>query len=352
MAPKGGVQKSQHFRGFAFHKSRGQHILKNAAVSDTMVEKAQLRPTDTVLEVGAGTGNLTVRLLRHAKRVIAFEVDPRMIIELTKRVQALGPELASRLEVVHGDVLRANWPFFDVFVANIPYQISSPLLFRLLAHRPAFRCAVIMFQREFAQRLVARPGDAAYCRLAVNVQLLARVEHLMKVSRNSFRPPPRVDSSVMRIQPRQPAPPLDFREWDGLLRLCFARKHRTLGSLFGQMRVVRLLQENRLLIQRQQQQQQQNEENDVERPMDTTDLLQMAHEDDEKEEVETAESLSSPDSDTEQCQQATALSASRSEIHQILEEQGLHQARAAKMSLEDFLRLLCAFQAHGFRFSS
>jgi 18S rRNA (adenine1779-N6/adenine1780-N6)-dimethyltransferase len=72
-------------------------------------------------------------------------------------------------------------PYFDICVANIPYQISSPLTFKLLAHRPAFRAAVIMFQHEFAMRLVARPGNSLYCRLAVNTQLLARVFHLLKV---------------------------------------------------------------------------------------------------------------------------------------------------------------------------
>jgi 18S rRNA (adenine1779-N6/adenine1780-N6)-dimethyltransferase len=341
MSPKRSVEKRKQFRGFPFHKSRGQHILKNAAVTDAMVEKAQLRPTDTVLEVGAGTGNLTVRLLKYAKKVVAFEVDPRMIIELTKRVQALGPELASRLEVIHGDVLRANWPFFDVFVANIPYQISSPLLFRLLAHRPAFRSAVIMFQREFAQRLIARPGDPAYGRLAVNVQLLARVEHLMKVSRNSFRPPPRVDSSVVRIQLRQPAPPLDFREWDGLLRLCFARKHRTLGSLFGQSRVVQLLQTNRARIR----DEAAKSQNTTSADTTASALMEMVNDTDlaldDTDENENAASSFVPPPDVMdtvplEAEDGSALTAVRTEIHGILSEQGLLQTRAAKMSLEDF----------------
>lgn len=76
--------------------------------------------------------------------------------------------------------MKADLPYFDLCVANIPYQISSPLVFKLLAHRPAFRAAVIMFQHEFAMRLVAKPGDALFCRLAVNTQLLARVSHLLK----------------------------------------------------------------------------------------------------------------------------------------------------------------------------
>ena len=76
--------------------------------------------------------------------------------------------------------MKVELPYFDLCVANIPYQISSPLVFKLLAHRPAFRAAVIMFQHEFAMRLVAKPGDALFCRLAVNTQLLARVSHLLK----------------------------------------------------------------------------------------------------------------------------------------------------------------------------
>lgn len=85
------------------------------------------------------------------------------------------------LQVIQGDVLKIELPYFDVCVANIPYQISSPLTFKLLAHRPFCRAAVIMFQHEFAMRLVAKPGESNYCRLAVNTQLLARVDHLLKV---------------------------------------------------------------------------------------------------------------------------------------------------------------------------
>lgn len=83
-------------------------------------------------------------------------------------------------------------PFFDVCVANIPYQISSPLVFKLLSQKPMFRCAILMFQKEFAQRLIAKAGSDLYCRLSVNVQLLAKVDHLIKVGKNNFKPPPKV----------------------------------------------------------------------------------------------------------------------------------------------------------------
>ena len=235
--------ESGNRQGLQFNTGLGQHILKNPQVVTAIVNKAALRSTDTVLEIGPGTGNLTVQMLDKAKKVIACEVDPRMVAELQKRV--LGTPMQSKLQIVVGDVIKTeNLPFFDVCVANVPYQISSPLVFKLLLHRPFFRCAILMFQREFAQRLVAQAGDKLYCRLSINTQLLARVDHIMKVDRKNFRPPPKVESSVVRIEPRQPPPPINFKEWDGLTRICFVRKNKTLSSLFGTTAVLVMLEKN------------------------------------------------------------------------------------------------------------
>jgi 18S rRNA (adenine1779-N6/adenine1780-N6)-dimethyltransferase len=230
-------------RGIEFNKTHGQHILRNPLIVSSIVEKAGVHRTDIVLEVGPGTGNLTVRLLDAAKRVIAYEVDARMAVETFKRVQ--GTPAEAKLQLVQGDVLKQQLPYFDICVANTPYQISSPLVFRLLAHRPMFRAAVLMFQREFALRLTAKPGDDMYCRLSVNTQLLARVTHIMKVARNNFRPPPKVESSVVRIEPRNPPPAVNFLEWDGLLRICFQRKHRMLRAIFLQKSVIKTLSQFR-----------------------------------------------------------------------------------------------------------
>lgn len=229
-------------QGILFRKDAGQHILKNPLVINGIIEKAALAPTDVVLEVGPGTGNMTVKLLEKCKKVIACEIDPRLVAELQKRVQ--GTPLASKLQIIVGDVLKMDLPFFDVCVANLPYQISSPFVFKLLLHRPFFRCAVLMFQREFAQRLVAEPGNKLYCRLSVNTQLLARVDHLMKVSKNNFKPPPKVESSVVRIEPRNPPPPINFKEWDGLIRVVFVRKNKTLSSSFRCKAVLELIEKN------------------------------------------------------------------------------------------------------------
>lgn len=140
--------------------------------------------------------------------------------------------------------MKVQLPFFDVCVANLPYQISSPFVFKLLAHRPMFRCAVIMFQEEFAKRLSAKPGDELYCRLSVNTQLLAKVDQLLKVGKNNFRPPPKVESRVVRIEPKNPPPPVNFTEWDGMIKILFNRKNKTLHSCFTTKSVLSLLEEN------------------------------------------------------------------------------------------------------------
>ena len=174
------------------NKSRGQHFLENPEIIKSIVQKSAVCPTDVVLEIGPGNGNLTKLLLDSAQKVIAIEVDSRMIGELTKRFPSYS-ETGKKLVLIKGDAIKTQWPFFDLCVANLPYQISSPVIFKLLCHRPIFRCAVLMVQREFAMRMVAQPGTECYCRLSVNVQMLAKVDHLMKVGKKNFRPPPKVE---------------------------------------------------------------------------------------------------------------------------------------------------------------
>ena len=227
-----------------FNHSLGQHILKNPLVIKSIIEKSAIRASDTVLEVGPGTGNLTVRLLEVAKKVICVEYDTRMIAELQKRV--LGTEHQHKLQIIHGDVLKVDLPFFDICVANLPYQISSPFTFKLLSHRPMFRCAVLMYQREFAQRLIAQPGNPLFCRLSLNTQLLARVAHLIKVSPNSFRPPPKsgILSSSYRAHLYLLLHQLLRMGWSG--QLCFTRKNKTLRAIFNNKHVIELMHKNYL----------------------------------------------------------------------------------------------------------
>ncbi|EEC50009.1 predicted protein [Phaeodactylum tricornutum CCAP 1055/1] len=227
--------------------SLGQHFLKNPAVISSIIDKAGLKATDVVLEIGPGTGNMTVPMLQRAKKVVALEFDSRMVREVLKRTE--GTDLAHKLQVIQGDAMKTAWPFFDCMIANLPYQISSQVVFKLLSHRPMFRCAVLMFQEEFALRLSARPGEALYCRLSVNTQLLAKVDQLLKVGKQNFRPPPKVESRVVRIELKNPPPPVNFTEWDGMIRLLFNRKNKTLRSVLNTKSVMKLLEDNRRTVQ-------------------------------------------------------------------------------------------------------
>ncbi|TKW37709.1 hypothetical protein SEVIR_1G065766v4 [Setaria viridis] len=333
--------------GIPFEKSKGQHILRNPAQVDSIVAKAGLKPTDTVLEIGPGTGNLTKRLLEAGvKAVVAVELDPRMVLELNRRFQ--GHPLSSRLKVIQGDVLKCDLPYFDICVANIPYQISSPLTFKLLSHRPIFRCAVIMFQREFAMRLVAQPGDSLYCRLSVNVQLLSRVSHLLRVPRNNFRPPPKVDSSVVRIEPTKPLPSVSFKEWDGLVRICFNRKNKTLGSIFKQKRVLELLEKNYKTMQSLQLTQ---DAEMGEEKMSADDVALLANMVEDLS-METGDEKEDDEMEMDDADMVGGGAASfKEKIMGILQQGDFAEKRGSKLGQEDFSNLLSLFNKAGIHFS-
>lgn len=317
----------------------GQHFLKNPMVVKGIVDKSNIRPTDIVMEVGPGTGNMTVRLLEVAKKVIAVELDPRMVAELDKRVD--GTPYRQKMELVHGDVLKIDpLPYFDVFVANIPYQISSPLTFKLLAHRPCFRTAIILLQSEFAERLSAKPGDKCYCRLSVNTQLLAKVEQVMKVGKNNFRPPPKVDSRVVRLEPFNPPPPVDFVEWDGMVRICFSRKNKTLRSIFCQKTNLKLLTTNRdKLIAK--------SASSASVLMDEVATAAAAASDDELDGMEEEEN-----EDDDEEEEGKEVDPMKVLVEQVLERAGMSQLRSSKLSIDQFLELLATFNEAGLHFAS
>nr|CAD1819138.1 unnamed protein product [Ananas comosus var. bracteatus] len=214
----------------------GQHLLASPRALDAVARRAGVGPGDTVLEVGPGTGNLTVRLLALARRVVAVEVDPRMVDALRDRVSRLG--LLDRLTVISGDAMKTEFPEFDLCVANIPYGISSPLIGKLLFGPCHFRSATLLLQKEFARRLVAVPGDSEYNRLAANVRLVANVELLMDVSKKDFIPCPKVDSSLVKIRPKAEVPAVDLDEWLAFTRTCFSKKNKTLGAIFKQKKKI------------------------------------------------------------------------------------------------------------------
>ena len=195
-----------------------------------------------------------------------------------------------------------------------------------------------MVQREFAMRLCAKPGDELYCRLSVNTQLLSKADHLMKVSKNSFRPPPKVDSSVVRLEPKNPPPLVNFVEWDGLVRLCFNRKNRTLGAIFRTKSVLKLIADNlktqRVLA------------GGMEPPpSQAAAATPMAMDDDDDDDGDGDGAAAAGGRDE-------ALAGARGVVDRVLEESGYAEQRSAKMDLDDFMRLLAAFNAAGVHFTN
>lgn len=141
-------------------------------------------------------------------------------------------------QVICGDALKTRFPHFDICVANVPYGISSPLILKMLFDTRNFRSATLLLQKEFAKRLLANPGDSEFNRLAVNVKLVADVQFLMDVSKRDFVPCPKVDSSLVRIQPKPEIPRVDLEEWGAFVRTCFCQKNKTLGAIFKQKKKV------------------------------------------------------------------------------------------------------------------
>ncbi|PWA94563.1 18S rRNA dimethylase DIM1 [Artemisia annua] len=218
------------------YKSKGQHLLTNPRIIDSIVRSSGVGPEDTVLEIGPGTGNLTMKLLEVAKKVVAVEVDKRMVEVLGTRVSESG--FSDKLTIISKDALKADFPEFDLVVANIPYCISSPLVAKFVFGGYKFRSATLLVQKEFATRLLANPGDSEFNRLAVNVKLVADVEHVMNVSKRDFVPVPKVDSSVVIIRLKSEVPDVDLNEWWAFTKTCFGKKNKTLGATFRQKKKV------------------------------------------------------------------------------------------------------------------
>ena len=351
LASSAGQKKTSMQGGIQFLKSYGQHILKNPMIVNSIIEKGGVKSTDVVLEIGPGTGNLTMRLLETAKKVIAIEFDPRMVLELQRRVQ--GTPHQQNLTIISGDFLKVDLPYFDVCVANVPYQISSPLVFKLLSHRPMFRAATLMFQREFAMRLCVQAGDPMYCRLSVNTQLLARTTHLLKVGKNNFRPPPKVDSSVVRIEPRPlNTIPVNFKEWDGLVRLCFGRKNKTLGGIFRTKTVLELLGTNYKTYQALQV----NNGTGISASAKMLGAASMGQKKSGKKKKKggTREGLGDMDVDMlggAELHDPTTPDGVRKLLEEVLATNGHENMRASKMTQDDFLNLLATFNEKGIHFA-
>lgn len=217
----------------------GQHFLTRKSTLDRIADSACGERAPLVIEIGAGRGALTESLLERAGKVVAIEVDPVLIHYLRQKFRdALD---ADRLILVESDILKTDLGALigrdawgpAVIAGNLPYYITSPILERLFAARASWKLAVILVQAEVAARIVAEPGSRDYGYLSVQVQVQARAERLFEVPRASFRPPPKVDSAVVRLEPGEPLGDFEIDNLPLFLKFagnCFRYKRKTLRN--------------------------------------------------------------------------------------------------------------------------
>ena len=241
-------------RGLAPHKKLGQNFLVDRTIPRRIVDLAALQPEDRVLEVGVGLGALTRPLAAAVREVVGIEADSGII-----RLHQESGDLPENVRLIHADVL--DLQLADLcpsgerlkLVANLPYSISTPFLFRLLAQRDCLHSAVLMLQREVAQRLCAAPGSKEYGAPTVLLAACADVETLFRVDPECFHPRPRVDSQVIRISffPK-PARLVTLGHFDQslftrLVRAAFAQRRKTLANALLPLVGDRTLLADRLL---------------------------------------------------------------------------------------------------------
>jgi 16S rRNA (adenine1518-N6/adenine1519-N6)-dimethyltransferase len=183
--------------GIKLDKRKGQNYLIDKDVLSRIIHSADLSKTDTVLEIGAGIGTLTIPLAKNAGKVIAVEQDRKIAAILVKRLKKLQ---ISNVEIIIGDATKIAFPKFNKVVSNLPYKISSPITFKILKYN--FELAVLMYQMEFAERMIAYPGDSNYSRLSVMIHFYTNAEMLFKVSKKVFLPKPKVSSAVIMLTPK------------------------------------------------------------------------------------------------------------------------------------------------------
>ncbi len=182
-------------------KKLGQNFVHDGNIVRKIVKDAKLEPNDVVLEVGPGLGSLTLGLLPHCSRVIAVDIDQRFVAQLPKTVNKYEPEFLNRLEVQHKDALELVPSDLSILptalVANLPYNVSVPVIITLLTKLPSIKKMLVMVQAEVADRLAAKPGDQAYGAPSAKLQWFMQVSRGANIPRPVFIPVPNVDSGLV-----------------------------------------------------------------------------------------------------------------------------------------------------------
>lgn len=213
---------------FRTKKSLGQHFLTDKNIIFKIIDAIVADEDDRVIEIGPGTGALTKWLSEKFSDLHAIEIDQRAVEVLEQE--------APNITIHQKDVLKVNWADLvkssgkNIVVGNLPYYITTPILFDLLENRSLFSEAILMMQKEVAERLVAEPSSKQYGILSVQTQLFCTPEILFDVSRNSFSPPPKVTSSVIRLKFDKPKLPFSDDTLKSVVRTAFNQRRKKLSN--------------------------------------------------------------------------------------------------------------------------
>ena len=218
-------------------KSLGQHFLHERGVVDRIILALDPRPGDRIVEIGPGQGALTFPLLQRHGSLTAIEFDRDLLTPLAEAACAHG-----ELALVHANVLDVDFTALAAgqpirLVGNLPYNLSSPILFHALEHAAAIRDMHFMLQKEVVDRMAAVPGSKVYGRLSVMLQAWCRVTALFTVGPGAFRPPPKVDSAVVRLVPRAPGSVGidDPARFAAIVRAAFGQRRKTLRNALSKL---------------------------------------------------------------------------------------------------------------------
>ncbi len=219
------IRDSLREAGINPRKIMSQNFLVNSHILERQIDYAAVSKDDKVLEIGGGTGVLTERLARKAGHVFCIEFDKMLASYLRKKFKS-----NENVTIIEGDVLKLDLPEVNKIVANLPYHISSPITFKLL--KTKFKVAILMYQLEFAKRMIALPKTEDYSRLSANLQYQAEVKIVEKISKGNFYPPPKVDSAIVEIKLKVEELPVDPKSYGIITRILFNTKNKLVSPVF------------------------------------------------------------------------------------------------------------------------
>lgn len=212
--------------GIKLNKNLGQNYLIDKNKRDQIIGFAEISDEDIVLEIGTGIGTLTLELAKKAKKVIAIEQDANIANILSERLKK---EKIDNVELINDDALNVDFPKFNKIVSNLPYQISSPITFKFLNYD--FDLAILMYQKEFAERMNGEVGTKDYSRLSAMLYFKCNVETLTDVSAESFIPKPKIDSTVVKLTPKEnKISDDDFKIYSNFTKALFQHRNKKIRN--------------------------------------------------------------------------------------------------------------------------